>query len=112
MVVAIRGLQPWTISARSYDVVLYRPDRGRLRRMLQFPSAAPPWVGDLDADGDPEIVTWRQTSIDLGGCNRTLSPVVHTLVNGRYLARGEQFPSLTPVVADIPFSLASSLASG
>ncbi len=85
----------------AYDAILYRLEKGVLLKDLQLPSAAMPWVGDLDEDGDAEIVTWHHISRERWPVDRLPWPIVHTLVNGQYEVRSEKFPSLFEPVADV-----------
>lgn len=97
MAVVIQELLPESLERQeyvTYDVVLYRLEQGALVRTLSAPSTAMPWVGDLDNDGDVEVVAWRETSWELEEEERVPWPVVHTLVDGRYKLRTREFPSL------------------
>jgi len=98
LLVVIRGLAPWQPSNNAHDVVLYRPSPAGLVKVLQKPSSEMPWVGDLDDDGDAEILTWRRTSWEPPGGPARPWPIVRTLVDGRYEVRTEQFPSVFPDV--------------
>lgn len=89
MVAAVRALASesrWPRWRGRYEVILYALEPGALVRELRVPSAAMPWVTDIDDDGDAEIITWHSPL--------AAWPVVQTLVDGRYETRTEQFPSV------------------
>lgn len=80
---------------RVSEMTLYRLESGTLVEMLRLPSAAIPWVGDVDGDGDAEVVTWRDSRVEVWPTGPPLAwPAVHTLVSGRYEERTERFPAL------------------
>ena len=80
----------------AYDVSLYRLDDGTLKQILRVPSTLMPWVGDLDEDGDAEIVTWQGIPAEPQARRRGFAhwPVVRTLVDGHYEARTQSFPTI------------------
>lgn len=103
--VVIRAMVPkedpaWNFYFR-YDITVYRLDRGVLSETIRVPSGDVPCIGDLDGDGDAEIVTWRRISDDeqLFGWVPPW-PIVRTLVDGRYEERTEEFWSLFADVAE------------
>jgi tetratricopeptide (TPR) repeat protein len=95
---------PWEEQYVHYELVMYRLDRGILAPLVSLPASAMPWVGDLDGDGDAEIVTWRSIGIrgEPIGWESLGWPEVRTLVDGQYKVRTEQFRSL---VADVAAAL-------
>jgi tetratricopeptide (TPR) repeat protein len=82
-----------------HRVSMYRLANETLIKTLELTSMAMPWVGDLDDDGDAEIITWRPASLEPFVWAAVPWPMVHTLVDGAYQVRTEQFPSLFPEVA-------------
>ncbi len=82
------------------DVLLYRVGKRGLLRTLQASSVAMPWVGDLDNDDAPEMVTWRPTTLNISPYP-PLWPIVRAFVNGQYEDRTEQFPRLFEVVTSV-----------
>jgi len=95
------GIPGWYYPATLYDRILYRLDPRRITKMLRAPSVIPPWVKDLDGDGEPEIVTWRQTTFDVEVKHRVIWPTAYTMVSGRYADRTPRFPSLFIGIAPI-----------
>jgi hypothetical protein len=77
-----------------YDVTLYSLKPGALVQEVRLPSDAMPWVGDLDADGDAEIITWRLERGQPDLNDPFPWPIVHTLVDGRYEERTSDFRGL------------------
>ena len=92
--------RPWQPPHGTYDMLVFRVEGQRLVKAFQASSVAMPWVGDLDNDDDPEIVTWRPTTLNISPYP-PLWPTVHTSVNGQYEDRTEQFPSLFEVIASV-----------
>lgn len=120
-IAVVRAVGPSTVRAVftfSYDVTLHRLEGELLMPMLQVDSATVPWVGDLDEDGDAEIVTWRWLTYPRASTTGMPWPTVRSLVNGRYEIRTEQFPSLFEDVAAVlvererEYPLDSSLSDG
>jgi len=77
-----------------YDLTVYRFESGALVPGDQLVSEGMPWVGDLDEDGDAEIVTWRAIGPDLRFLASFPRPVVHRLINGECEERTLRFPTL------------------
>jgi len=100
-VVAIRPLAIWRVSPRSYGLSLYSVTPRGLVKSLEAGSAFMPWFGDLDEDGDAEIVTWQCPSCDGHPPYRVPWPTVRTLVDARYQIDAQPFPQLFPHVARV-----------
>ncbi len=110
-------ISSWKMPDVAFDVALYRLEDGALRQTLQLPSDSLPWVGDIDDDGDAEIVTWRNITPDVQLPRGFAAiqqrwpsipqglwqpeqehfiawPTVRSMVDGEYVIRTEQFPRL------------------
>ncbi len=120
-IAVVRAVGPSTVRAVltfSYDVTLHRLEGELLMPMLRVDSAAVPWVGDLDEDGDAEIVTWHWLTYPTPSTTGIPWPTIRSLVNGRYEIRTEHFPSLFEDVASVlvererEYPLDSSLSDG
>jgi tetratricopeptide (TPR) repeat protein len=93
-VAVLRKVSRHSSSPGSHDVAAYRLTPGGLQQILRAPSDDLPWVGDLDQDGDMEIVTWRHMTAATGLRRPVPWPIVHTMVNGGYEIRTLEFPQL------------------
>jgi hypothetical protein len=95
----IRYFIPSRPGAMKYDLTIWRREQARLVRRLELPSRGWPWMGDLDEDGDVEIVTWPLKPIDGGLGTGVRWPIIRTLVDGEYQARSAQFTDLFAAMA-------------
>jgi len=93
-VVAVRPLDAWRLAPDSYGLSLYDLTERGLVQTLDVPSTFIPWLGDLDEDGDTEIVTWHCPTCDEEPPNRAPWPIVRTLVDGHYELASKPFPRL------------------
>ncbi len=88
-----------------HELVLYRLKTDTLVEGVRFRSPRAPWIGDIDEDGDAEIVTWRWSAAAFVLSTRHIWPTVHSLVKGKYEDRTDQFPTL---FADMAASMRAS----
>jgi len=88
-------------AVRDYDVVVYRVLGGKLVRGLACPSAATPWVTDLDGDGSAEVITFREVTMDRLRWRPVPWPIVRARQGEGYEVRSEAFPGVFEVVVPI-----------
>ncbi|MGD8240562.1 MAG: HEAT repeat domain-containing protein, partial [Armatimonadota bacterium] len=84
------------------ELLLYHLESDTLVEAVRMRIRSVPWIGDIDDDGDAEIVTWDSTAADLLPIIQYQWPTIHALVEGEYQDRTDQFPA---VFADLAAAL-------